>query len=70
MYPPRETQADASESDRRQMDQTEARCGFRPLALPALAAATRAPATVKKPAAETAARRGILDLVHEDAPIL
>ena len=63
MYPPRETQADASDSERRQMDQTEGRCGFRPLALPALAAA-------KKPVAGTKARRGILDLVHEDAPII
>ena len=70
MYPPRETQADASDNERRQMDQTEGRCGFRPLALPALAAATRAPAAAKKPVAGTKARRGILDLVHEDAPII
>lgn len=71
MYPPRETQADASQSERRQMDQTEGRCGFRPLALPALAAATRAADTVrKKPAADAGPRRGILDLVHEDTPIL
>lgn len=70
MYPPRETQADASDSERRQMDQTESRRGFRPLALPALAAATRSPAAAQKPAGKSESRRGILDLVHEDTPIL
>lgn len=70
MYPPRETQADASDNERRQMDQTETRHGFRPLALPALAAAIRTPDAAQKPKARTGTRSGILDQVHEDAPIL
>ncbi len=71
MYPARETQADAVADERRQMDQAEGPHGFRPLALPALAAAARVHA-VKAPKRQSATtqRRGILDLVHEDTPIL
>ena len=63
-----EVQAPAHEAERGQMDQAEARLGFRPLALPALAAAAQA----RKPAVKAAAlaeRRGVLAIVHEDAPI-
>ncbi|GJE59696.1 hypothetical protein [Methylobacterium trifolii] len=70
MYPLSETQAAATEMERQQMEQGESRYGFRPLALPALAAAT----LVRKPVAKAAAvvvaeRQGILAIVHEDAPL-
>ncbi|WP_375453592.1 hypothetical protein [uncultured Methylobacterium sp.] len=63
-----ETQAPTYGAERRQMDQAEARHGFRPLALPALAAAaqTAKPATKAVP---RAGRTGVLAIVHEDAPI-
>lgn len=70
-----ETQAPAYGTERRQMDQGEARRGFRPLALPALAAAAqtaRPAARTVKPAtkaAPRAGRTGVLAIVHEDAPI-
>lgn len=63
-----EMQAPAHEAERGQMDQGGARHGFRPLALPALAAAAQA----RKPAVEAPAvaeRRGVLAIVHEDVPI-
>ena len=61
-------QAPAHEAERGQMNQGEARQGFGPLALPALAAAAQA----RKPTVTAAAlveRRGVLAIVHEDAPI-
>lgn len=65
-----ETQATAMDSDRRQMDQGEARYGFRPLALPALAAAARPrPPASKARTGHGAGRQGILGIVHEDAPL-
>ena len=63
-----EMQGESQEPERRQMDQAEARYGFRPLALPALAAA----AQPTKPAAKAAPRaglQGVLAIVHEDAPL-
>lgn len=63
-----EIQAQAHEAERRQMDQGEARYGFRPLALPALAAAAQARKPVTKGAARPG-RTGVLAIVHEDAPI-
>lgn len=69
MYPSSETPTAATETGRRQTDAGRDAESFRPLALPALAAAVR----VKTPAAEKAAqrtqRRGILALLHEDAPL-
>lgn len=55
-------------TERRQMDQGEARRGFRPLALPALAAAAQTVKPATK-AAPRAGRTGVLAIVHEDAPI-
>lgn len=63
-----EMQAQAHEADRRQMDQAEARYGFRPLALPALAAAAK-PVKVAAKAAPRAGLLGVLAIVHEDAPL-
>ena len=63
-----EMQVQGHEPERRQMDQAEARYGFRPLALPALAAA----AQPVKPAGKAAPRtnlQGVLGIVHEDAPL-
>lgn len=59
-----ETDAPAQDAERRQMDQTETRRGFKRLALPALAAAAQA----RKPAVKGAAN-GARPIVHEDAPI-
>jgi hypothetical protein len=70
MYAPSETQVSASESERRQMDQGESLYGFRPLALPALAAAAGRPKKQERwPAAPATGRQGILSLVHEDEPL-
>ncbi|MCJ2007586.1 hypothetical protein MKK70_20260 [Methylobacterium sp. E-041] len=63
-----EMQAQAHEPERRQMDQAEARYGFRPLALPALAAAAHSVKPAGKVAPRTN-RKGVLGIVHEDAPI-
>lgn len=66
----------ATETGRFQTDEDRAkRDGFRPVALPALAAACRrAPSakamTVKAGERAAGERRGILEMVHEDAPIL
>ncbi|KAB1074734.1 hypothetical protein [Methylobacterium planeticum] len=71
MYPSSETPAAATDTGRRHTDLGQDREHFRPVALPALAAAVRmkAPAIQKR---ETRAgeRRGILELLHEDAPVL
>lgn len=63
-----ETQAPSHDGDRPQMDQAEARYGFRPLALPALAAAARPCKSATKVEAR-GTRRGVLAIIHEDAPI-
>ena len=66
------SQTEATETGRRSIDaENGSREGFRPVALPALAAACR----ITGPAARVedrpaAGRRGILEMVHEDAPIL
>ena len=69
MYAPSETQVSASESERRQMDQGESLYGFRPLALPALAAAARPKKREARPTVPATGRQGILSLVHEDEPL-
>ena len=71
MYPSSETPTAATETGRRQTDVGHDREHFRPVALPALAAAVRmkAPAVVKREA-QTGERRGILEMLHEDAPVL
>ncbi|GJE43953.1 hypothetical protein [Methylobacterium soli] len=71
MYPSSETQAAATKSGRRQTDLGHDREHFRPVALPALAAAVRmkAPVAVKRET-RIGERRGILEMLHEDAPLL
>ena len=61
-----EMQARAHEPERRQMDQAEGRYGFRPLALPALAAQPVRPAGKAAPRTNLP---GVLGIVHEDAPL-
>lgn len=69
-----QTQAEATETGRRQQEATGSSHGerFRPVALPALAAAclARPKAVALAEARPAATRRGILEMVHEDAPIL
>jgi hypothetical protein len=71
MYPSSETQNAATETGRRRTDLGQDREHFRPVALPALAAAVRmkAPA-VQKREVKAGERRGILEMLHEDAPVL
>lgn len=69
MYPSRQTPTVATQSGFSSTDVGQARDGFRPVALPALAAAVYMSATAKK-ASETAARRGGVQIVHEDAPLV
>ncbi|WP_336485294.1 hypothetical protein [Methylobacterium nigriterrae] len=69
MYPSSETQTVATETGRRKTDPDRER--FRPVALPALAAAVRVKAPVaRKPEVRPGERRGILEMLHEDAPVL
>ncbi|WP_375462837.1 hypothetical protein [uncultured Methylobacterium sp.] len=60
----------ARDFERRQMEQAEPCHGFRPLALPALAAAAQLRKAAVKPDLAPAERRGILAIVHEDAPLV
>ncbi|AWN39455.1 hypothetical protein U8607_01625 [Methylobacterium durans] len=69
MFPFSETPSAATESGRRKTDQGQDAESFRPLALPALAAAVRMRAPVAEKAAQRPQRRGILALLHEDAPL-
>ncbi|MGU3536980.1 hypothetical protein [Methylobacterium sp. A54F] len=72
MYPSSETSTVALQNGRRGADVGRARASFRPVALPALCAAVIARAPAEKAVAEARAvkRRGILELVHEDEPVL
>lgn len=71
MSPSSKTPAGATGTGRRQSEAGGPGEGFRPVALPALAAACR----IRSPAVPVqdrpaAGRRGILEMVHEDAPLL
>ena len=70
MVPSRQTQSDAALAERRPNAADLDRDGFRPVALPALAAAVQAAASVK-PAARKPACALIADrFLHEDAPLV
>jgi hypothetical protein len=70
MYPLQQSQGDATRSEHRQTDPDLDRDGFRPVALPALAAAVRR-SVAPKPAAG-ARDSGPLStrFLHEDAPLV
>ncbi len=70
MYPPQQSQGDAARTERRPNGQDLERDGFRPVALPALAAAVRIGATAKQTAPKTSSAAGSTRFLHEDAPIV
>ncbi|MDR7036255.1 MULTISPECIES: hypothetical protein [Methylobacterium] len=69
MFPSSETPIAAAETGRRQTDKGQDAESFRPLALPALAAAVRMKGPAAQKASQRTERRGILELLHEDAPL-
>lgn len=70
MYPSQQSQGDATPSERRRTDQDHERDGFRPVALPALAAAVRSAATAKPAARKVEAVSASTRFLHEDAPLI
>lgn len=71
MYPPRQNPSDLTVSEIRPTGTDLDREGFRPVALPALAAAVHVAATSARVAArKIAERRAASRFQHEDAPLI
>lgn len=70
MYPSQQSQGDAAPSERRSNDQDLERDGFRPVALPALAAAVRIGAVAKQAARQAGSKSDSTRFLHEDAPLV
>lgn len=68
MYPSNRSQDLAAESGRRESD--EARGSFRPVALPALAAAVHINTAAAQAARARLAARRTTPIVHEDDPVI
>ena len=70
MYPSQQSQGDATQSERRRTDSELERDGFRPVALPALAAAVRRSVTPKPAAGVRESSPLSTRFLHEDAPLV
>lgn len=70
MYPSQQSHGDAAHSERRRNDLDLERDGFRPVALPALAAAVRIGAVAKQTARKAESEASSTRFLHEDAPLV
>ncbi|KQP61009.1 hypothetical protein ASG40_17540 [Methylobacterium sp. Leaf399] len=70
MYPSAQTPSDTAQGKRRSTASNLGRDGFRPVALPALAAAVQASAAVKPAVRKDGCAVIAARLLHEDAPLV